>query len=66
VFFWIKRTIIHDENQKNKLEYDQYVAFINRETELNHLRKFVNKEPSEMKTDQATVRDFVDLGIKLY
>ena len=34
--------------QKNKLEYDQYVAFINRETELNRLRKFVNKEPSEM------------------
>jgi AAA+ ATPase superfamily predicted ATPase len=35
-------------NKKNKLEYDQYSAFINRETELNRLRKFVNKEPSEM------------------
>jgi hypothetical protein len=34
--------------KKSKLEYDQYAAFINRETELNRLRKFVNKEPSEM------------------
>jgi AAA+ ATPase superfamily predicted ATPase len=34
--------------KKSKLEYDQYAAFINRETQLNRLRKFVNKEPSEM------------------
>jgi AAA+ ATPase superfamily predicted ATPase len=34
--------------KKDKLDYDQYAAFLNRETELNRLRKFVNKEPSEM------------------
>jgi AAA+ ATPase superfamily predicted ATPase len=34
--------------KKNKLEYDQYVAFINRQTELNRLRNFVNKEPFEI------------------
>jgi AAA+ ATPase superfamily predicted ATPase len=32
----------------NKLKYDQYVAFINRETELNRLRNFINKEPFEI------------------
>jgi AAA+ ATPase superfamily predicted ATPase len=36
------------KTKEKKLKYDQYVAFINRETELNRLRKFVNKEPSEM------------------
>jgi AAA+ ATPase superfamily predicted ATPase len=34
--------------KKNKLDYDQYVAFINRETELSELRKFINKEPFEI------------------
>jgi hypothetical protein len=35
-------------SKEKKLDYDQYVAFINRESELNRLRKFVNKEPAEM------------------
>ncbi|NIM12558.1 MAG: AAA family ATPase [Candidatus Aminicenantes bacterium] len=34
--------------KKNKLDYKQYVAFINRETELKELKNFVNKEPFEM------------------
>ncbi|NIM13097.1 MAG: AAA family ATPase [Candidatus Aminicenantes bacterium] len=34
--------------KKNKLDYNQYVAFINRETELKELRNFVNKEPCEI------------------
>jgi AAA+ ATPase superfamily predicted ATPase len=33
---------------KNKLEYKQYVAFINREIELKDLRTFLDKEPSEI------------------
>jgi hypothetical protein len=33
---------------KNKLEYRQWVAFINRENELRDLRTFINKEPSEI------------------
>jgi len=33
---------------KNKLEYRQHVAFINRETELKDLRTFIDKEPSEI------------------
>jgi hypothetical protein len=34
--------------KKNKLDYNQYVAFINRNTELKELRNFVNKEPCEI------------------
>ncbi|NIM10475.1 MAG: AAA family ATPase [Candidatus Aminicenantes bacterium] len=34
--------------KENKVVYKQYVAFINRETELNELRKFVNIEPFEI------------------
>ncbi|UCH94758.1 MAG: AAA family ATPase [Candidatus Aminicenantes bacterium] len=34
--------------KKDKREYNQYVAFINRQSELKELRKFVNKEPCEM------------------
>ncbi|NIM14912.1 MAG: AAA family ATPase [Candidatus Aminicenantes bacterium] len=34
--------------KKNKLDYKQYVTFINRETELNELRNFVDKEPFEI------------------
>jgi AAA+ ATPase superfamily predicted ATPase len=30
------------------MDYNQYVAFINRETELKELRNFVNKEPFEI------------------
>ncbi|MGD2087144.1 MAG: ATP-binding protein [Candidatus Aminicenantes bacterium] len=33
---------------KDKLEYRQYVAFINREDELKDLRTFIDKEPSEI------------------
>ncbi|MGD2089959.1 MAG: ATP-binding protein [Candidatus Aminicenantes bacterium] len=33
---------------KDKLEYRQYVAFINREDELRDLRTFIDKEPSEI------------------
>jgi AAA+ ATPase superfamily predicted ATPase len=33
---------------KEKLEYRQYVAFINRETELKYLRTFIHKEPCEI------------------
>jgi len=33
---------------KNKFEYRQLVAFINRESELRDLRTFINKEPSEI------------------
>ena len=33
---------------KDKLEYRQCVAFINRETELNDLKIFLDKEPSEI------------------
>jgi AAA+ ATPase superfamily predicted ATPase len=36
------------KNRENKLDYDQYAAFINRETEINRLRNFVNKEPFEI------------------
>jgi hypothetical protein len=34
--------------KKNKLDYNQYATFINRETELKELRNFVNKEPCEI------------------
>ena len=34
--------------KKKELEYRQYVAFINRQTELKDLRTFINKEPSEI------------------
>ncbi len=33
---------------KNNHEYRQYVAFINRETELKELKTFIDKEPSEI------------------
>jgi AAA+ ATPase superfamily predicted ATPase len=33
---------------KDKFDYRQYAAFINRENELRDLRKFVDKEPSEI------------------
>jgi AAA+ ATPase superfamily predicted ATPase len=33
---------------KNNLEYKQYAAFINRENELKELRKYIDKEPSEI------------------
>jgi AAA+ ATPase superfamily predicted ATPase len=33
---------------KNDLEYRQYVAFINREKELKELRRYIDKEPSEI------------------
>jgi AAA+ ATPase superfamily predicted ATPase len=33
---------------ENNLEYSQYAAFINRETELKELRKYIDKEPSEI------------------
>jgi AAA+ ATPase superfamily predicted ATPase len=33
---------------KDKFEYRQWVAFINRKTELNDLRNFIDKEPSEI------------------
>jgi hypothetical protein len=33
---------------KNKFEYRQYVAFINRENELQYLRQFIDKEPAEI------------------
>jgi len=36
------------KSKKNKLDYDQYAAFINRKTELNQLRNFINKEPFEI------------------
>ncbi|MCP5108986.1 MAG: hypothetical protein GY950_36725, partial [bacterium] len=32
----------------DKFNYRQYVAFINRETELEDLRVFIDKEPSEI------------------
>jgi len=34
--------------KKKELEYRQYVAFINRQTELKDLRTFIDKEPSEI------------------
>jgi AAA+ ATPase superfamily predicted ATPase len=34
--------------KENKLDYKQYVAFINRENELNELKNFVNSEPFEI------------------
>jgi AAA+ ATPase superfamily predicted ATPase len=34
--------------KKNKMDYLQYAAFIDRKTELKELRSFVNKEPSEI------------------
>jgi AAA+ ATPase superfamily predicted ATPase len=34
--------------KKSGLEYRQYVAFINRQTELKDLRTFIDKEPSEI------------------
>ena len=33
---------------KDKFEYRQYVAFINREAELRDLKNFIDKEPSEI------------------
>jgi AAA+ ATPase superfamily predicted ATPase len=33
---------------KDKFDYRQYAAFINRENEIRDLRKFVDKEPSEI------------------
>lgn len=33
---------------EDKLEYKQYAAFINREREIKELRKFIDKEPSEI------------------
>jgi len=33
---------------KDKFEYRQYVAFINRESELKDLKTFIDKEPSEI------------------
>jgi AAA+ ATPase superfamily predicted ATPase len=33
---------------KDKFDYRQYAAFINRENELRDLRKFIDKEPSEI------------------
>jgi AAA+ ATPase superfamily predicted ATPase len=33
---------------KNKIDYRQHVAFINRETELKDLKIFLDKEPSEI------------------
>ena len=34
--------------KKNELQYRQDVAFINREKELDDLKSFVNKRPSEI------------------
>ncbi|MGD2089055.1 MAG: ATP-binding protein [Candidatus Aminicenantes bacterium] len=34
--------------KKNKFQYRQYAAFINRERELKDLRTFIDKEPSEI------------------
>ncbi len=34
--------------ENNRFNYRQHVAFINRETELQDLRLFINKEPSEI------------------
>jgi AAA+ ATPase superfamily predicted ATPase len=34
--------------EKNRLAYKQYVAFINRENQLNELRSFIDREPFEI------------------
>jgi len=34
--------------EKDKIDYRQHVAFINRENELNYLKTFINKEPNEI------------------
>jgi AAA+ ATPase superfamily predicted ATPase len=40
--------VYYNEDMNKKIDYNQYAAFIDREMELKELRRYIDKQPSEI------------------